>query len=743
MDFGYLLRLLLRRKWIIVGAMAVAAALTFFLIGLRPERYKSTVLLSTGIVNYKGINSDNSDAFVQQYQVENAFSNLMEFAKSRSSVKILTIKMLKHDLGVGDESKSQPFRQPSQGLSKFSEEEKNQLVAELQKIQLDSITDPSFSPQFDYLLDKIARAYGYDHDAILRSLTLGRKSATDYLQIDMITDKGDLAQYMADAYVKCFMTYYQNLALREKRKNVESYTKLATEKMAVVDSIVDLKFQYLKAKGLPVLGRQSEELVAQIRDLETQRQRAAARKQAAAESVTRLDRHMNDRSTRDAEEVKGRIEEKSATAEQFDRVRELTQKSLASKGKDPEVEAELSEARADLDNAIRSSARVQGKLRTDESKRTREDIYKEKVNTEMDKIDAEQSYAKLNSEIWALKSKLTPMVVNDEVATKLKTDEERALLEFDKVNKELIEAKLALENTESKLSIVENAQLPEWPEPDRRTLISIFAAIVFGTLTTIGILVLAYLDSSLQSADRFRRMSGGLSLLGAVPAIPLKGLDMAAVFKGNDAAFMPFRETLRKIRTQLINRPDNRTFLLVSTREKEGKTFSALALAHSLAFNNKKVLFLDTNFKQPLPEAFTDHPTAQQAFLNNALKSSGLAQVFALKSKSASEADSPMVDVLGNTGLHRSPSELLHHDQFSSFLETLRQHYDFILMEAAALGKYSDTQELLPYADSVIAVFNAKSTIRATDQEALAFLSGLKERFAGAILTQVEPRNAQ
>ncbi len=155
MDFGYLLRLLLRRKWIILGAMATAAVLTFILIGLRPERYKSTVLLSTGIVNYKGINSDNSDAFVQQYQVENAFSNLMEFAKSRSSVKILTIKMLKHDLGV-DGSKSQPFKQPNQGLAKFSEEEKNQLAAELQKIQIDSITDPSFTPQFDYLLDKIA-----------------------------------------------------------------------------------------------------------------------------------------------------------------------------------------------------------------------------------------------------------------------------------------------------------------------------------------------------------------------------------------------------------------------------------------------------------------------------------------------------------------------------------------------------------------------------------------------------------
>ncbi|MEO6758182.1 MAG: Wzz/FepE/Etk N-terminal domain-containing protein, partial [Saprospiraceae bacterium] len=95
MDIAYLLRILARRKWLILSAMLAAAVVTFLLIARKPERYKATVIVSTGIVNYKGLNADNSDAFVQQFQIENAFANLIEYAQSRSAIKLLSIDMLR------------------------------------------------------------------------------------------------------------------------------------------------------------------------------------------------------------------------------------------------------------------------------------------------------------------------------------------------------------------------------------------------------------------------------------------------------------------------------------------------------------------------------------------------------------------------------------------------------------------------------------------------------------------------
>lgn len=742
MDFGYLLRILARRKWLIAGAMLAAAVATFLLIGLRPEKYRASVILATGIVNYKGINSDNSDAFVQQYQVQNAFSNLIEFVQSRASMKILTIHMLKHDLSSSANTTEKPFRHANPKLANFSEEEKNQLLAELSKIDLDSINDPSFSQQFDYLLDKVARAYGYDHDALRRSLEVKRKGETDYLSIDMTTENAELSKYMANTFANRFLKYYHNLSVREKRKNVETYAKLAAEKKFVVDSFNNLRFEYLKAKGLPVLGKQNEELVGQITKLEIERQRAESRKKAAAGSVERIKKYEDNRESRDAREVQTRVEEKNNTIDQMERVRELTQRSLETKGKDADVEAELAEAKAELNSSVRSSAKVQGKLRTDEAKRTREDLYKERVSSDLDRIDAEENYDRLNSEIWRLKNKLGSMVVSDEISTNLMKDQDRATAEFNTVNDELVRAKLNLENAENPLSIVENAQLPEWPEPNRQTLISVFAAIVIGTLTILTLFVLAYLDSSLQSPDLFKRYTNQLPLLGSISAVPVKGLDFETLFAGKNAAsqITIFREGLRKLRSALLQTED-RSFLFVSLKGMEGKTFTMHALAHSLAANHKRVLMLDTNFKTPLAEKYTDAPTPNSAILNKIIKEHGFSNIFLLKNPLDDLKKEQRVDIIGNIGIHKSPSEILESKRFRQFLDTLSEHYDYIFMEAASLTQYSDAYELVPFADKVVAVFNAKSSIGHADAETLDNLRELKEKFAGAILTEVDVRN--
>jgi len=747
MDFGYLLRILLRRKWLILTVMLVAAAATFLWIGMKPERYKATVIMATGIVNYKGINSDNSDAFVQQYQIDNAFSNLMEFTQSRSAIKILTIEMLKHDLAASPSGPEKPFKMPKPELVGMSQADFDtqctQLRTEIAKINLDSLTDPSFSQQFDYLVDRVSRAWGYDHDAIQKCLLVKRKGTTDYLSIDLTTESPALSQFMANTYAARFIRYYHNLKVREKRKSVESFTNLAAEKKAVVDSITDLRFMYLKQKGLPALGKQSEELIAQISKLEIEQQRVQARKKSAAQSVDQLDNYMRDRSSRDANETRGRVVEKNSTDEQFQRVRDLTQRSLETGGKDADVEAELAEAKQSLESSVRGSAKVLGKQRNEDSKKTREDLYKEKVSIDLDRIEAEESAQRLNQEIYSLKNKLGSMAASDEISSKLEADENRAFKEFEEADAERIKAKMSLENAENPLSIVENAQLPEWPEADRKVLISAFTAIVAGTLTVILLFLLAYMDSSMQSPDLFKRFSEDLPLIGSMSVIPVKGLDFNAVFTSgsNQPVYGVFRESVRKIRS-LILQSGARIFLIVSTRDKEGKTFAMHALAYSLSANNKKVLMLDTNFKSPLPENYTNQASPNSATINKIVREHGLAEVFQLKKKSEGiDPEEHFVDVLGNTGLHSSPSELLEPEAFRAFLAQMQAQYDYILMESASLNQYSDAQELAPFADRVIAVFNARSAIRQQDKTSLQFLRTLGSKFAGAVLTEVDARN--
>jgi len=83
----------------------------------------------------------------------------------------------------------------------------------------------------------------------------------------------------------------------------------------------------------------------------------------------------------------------------------------------------------------------------------------------------------------------------------------------------------------------------------------------------------------------------------------------------------------------------------------------------------------------------------------------------------------------------------LEPEQFRAFLADIHQHYDYVLMEAAALNQYSDAQELVPFADKVLAVFNANSVLKTADNDALEFLRALDGKFAGAVLTEVDARN--
>ena len=66
----------------------------------------------------------------------------------------------------------------------------------------------------------------------------------------------------------------------------------------------------------------------------------------------------------------------------------------------------------------------------------------------------------------------------------------------------------------------------------------------------------------------------------------------------------------------------------------------------------------------------------------------------------------------------------------------LHQQYDFVLMEAAAMNEYSDTQELVPFADKVLAVFNAHSVLKTADKASIHYLRGLNSKFAGSILSE-------
>ena len=117
MDFIYLLRVLLKRKWIIIASGLIAAALAFFLTQNQKKQYRSTSQISTGFTNSQRrmVGEENG---IDYFEAENNFNNALV---SLTSTPVLSL--VSYNLMLNDLNSPTPFHklddEKKQGLKKY------------------------------------------------------------------------------------------------------------------------------------------------------------------------------------------------------------------------------------------------------------------------------------------------------------------------------------------------------------------------------------------------------------------------------------------------------------------------------------------------------------------------------------------------------------------------------------------------------------------------------------------------
>ena len=172
-------------------------------------------------------------------------------------------------------------------------------------------------------------------------------------------------------------------------------------------------------------------------------------------------------------------------------------------------------------------------------------------------------------------------------------------------------------------------------------------------------------------------------------------------------------ETIRMLRSNLLFTLDEfngKVIVVTSTLANEGKTFIACNLAASLAAIGKKTLIIDANFRNP--------QVASTFGLSNA---NGLAQVISNGANNADIQNSSVgndynLDVLAAGSLSGNPADLLSNESLTQSIEALKESYDLIVIDTAALKQYSDTFSLAECSDMTMMIVRM-GTINATDIE--------------------------
>lgn len=149
---------------------------------------------------------------------------------------------------------------------------------------------------------------------------------------------------------------------------------------------------------------------------------------------------------------------------------------------------------------------------------------------------------------------------------------------------------------------------------------------------------------------------------------------------------------------------DSRVILITSSISGEGKTFITSNLAMTYALMGKKVVVVGLDLRSPMlahsfglsnNEGVTTYLTGQQEDLNKLIKKTDY---------------SSNLSVLPAGPVPPNPNELLMSDRMKHMIETLREEYDYVLLDTAPIGLISDTFLITRFSDLQLYVSRANYT---------------------------------
>lgn len=733
MDIRYFLSLIWRRKFLLLFVAALAAAATFLIVSSQPAKYKANAILSTGIVEFKGVSVERENPFIQQFQVENAFHNLIEGMQSRSTLKLLTQRLLEHDFS--SDNPQAPFRVLTSGKETPTQEALEGFSGKIPLNQPDSQMNADELAEQNKLFNEVAKALEYDYESLRKHLSVKRIPDTDYLHIEFASENPALSYFAINSFCDEIIRLDRSEQTTEESSAVNFYAGLVKEKKKNLDELTKELSRYESNRNLVNLQEQTKSIVSQLRELELLREQFNKEIPSLRSNIETLNDHIQRTARGKANAYFNAVFLNKDVREIDQRITLLTDQYVGSGQKDETLRKQLDLLKSEKKDLTKRIAEQQTRDNGTDSERNK-DLWDKRIEKELDLNTAEASVKSLNKEIKQLKGKAQSLVSDNAYVGNLAQQIEIARKEyFDLVDK-LHQAEQVSRKPDSRLRMLEPPLLPEKPEPSNRLILSAFAGASTGILTTIFLVLIAFFDTTPGTPSKLYGFTK-LHLIGSIQRLKNKVTDFNSIFfgGGQDTGHDPFKEHLRKLR-YVIETSGSNTFLITSLKPGEGKTFFALALAYSLSLNNRKVLLIDANFRHNELSLSSNIQPDDNPFS----VSSRLSQTVAVTQYSNTKfADLPTnIHILGNGGGDRSPMEALEGKDFVKWLYDYSQRYDYIIIEGSALNDFADSRELALFAEKVIAVFSAQSSLGQADKEALQFLKSLGNKYLGSVLNKVE-----
>ena len=282
-----------------------------------------------------------------------------------------------------------------------------------------------------------------------------------------------------------------------------------------------------------------------------------------------------------------------------------------------------------------------------------------------------------------------------------------------------------------RIGVKQMATAPEMTFPDIYIMTFGMTLLSLGLVTGV-VFLKESLDQRIKTPSDLSSLPAA-ELLGIIPDAeqdPSGPIRAECVVRQDPTGLMA--EAFRQIRTAVMGRMDRRgykTLLLCGVQARCGVSAVTNNLALSLAYNNRKVIVVDANFRRPahhelfgvelvpgLVEVLQGQVTLDKAIFHHA---------------------KPDLDVLPTGAASSSPPELLEGSAFRSLLIELEKKYDLILLDGPPALVTSDSIVLAKQVDAMVVVVRAMNEKRGMVMRMLGAMQDQRADLMGVILNCV------
>jgi capsular exopolysaccharide synthesis family protein len=283
----------------------------------------------------------------------------------------------------------------------------------------------------------------------------------------------------------------------------------------------------------------------------------------------------------------------------------------------------------------------------------------------------------------------------------------------------------------SNIRIVDPAEQPRKPISPNKTVNELVATLGGLFCALFLTFFFEYIDSRIKSPDELRAYLG-IPSLGLAPSIDEKArIGSGALLSGSVPA--NYAEALRAIRTNVLfssAEEGARSLVVTSTGPGEGKTTMAANLAIGFGQAGQRVLLLDGDMRRPrLHELFNvDREPGLSNLMVGSAKASGVVQ----------RTNVPGLWLVTAGRIPPNPAELLGSSRFRDFLTSLKEHFDWVVVDTPPVMAVTDATIVGHWTSGVVFVVGSEMTSKHAARTALQQLEHARAHVIGGILNRVD-----